>query len=277
MKLAYPVATPDTTSQMLAYRGELAPMLDTLQEIGYTGLEPFVRNPAEMNVAAFSREVERRGFDIVAVGTGPIPAEDKLTFTDRNAEIRRAAIERAKAVIDFAATFGSQMNVGKLRGDIHPGLESESWQRMKEAFSEVCDYAARRAVPITLEPQNQFVINNLNSTQSALKFLTELGHGNLYVVLDVFHMHMEDKSPAASMIEARDVMLHVHFADSNRAAPGRGGINFTEAVRVLKALKYDRYITIEVHQFPDCRTAAAQSYRYVERLIREEMERGSGE
>ncbi|MDF2962837.1 MAG: sugar phosphate isomerase/epimerase [Paenibacillus sp.] len=269
MKLAYPIGTPDTKGRMLAYTGNVSEMLADLKAIGYTGLEPFVRNPEDMNVSEFAGLVDKYGFEIAAVGTGPVVAEDKLTFTAKEESVRETAIQRAKNVVQFAARFGSQVNVGKLRGEIHPGLEVQSWLWMKEAFLQVCDYAARNNVKITLEPQNQFVINNLNSTQQALSFLKDVNTDNLFLMLDVFHMHMEDKSIAASMIEARDVTLHIHFADSNRFVPGKGGIHFAEVIGVMKALNYNRYITMEVNQTPNSRAAAEQAYNYVHALIKE--------
>jgi sugar phosphate isomerase/epimerase len=269
MKLAYPIGTPETKSKMLAYTGDLAEMMRRLKEIGYTGLEPFVRNPLDMDRSAFAKLVEKYGFDIAAVGTGPVVSDDKLTFTAADESVRKAAIQRAKDIAVFAADFGSQMNVGKLRGEIDPQQPELSWRRMNEAFDEVCEFAAKRNTVITLEPQNQFVINNLNSTHAALDWVRERGHDNLRMMLDVFHMNIEDPSFAASMIEARDYTLHLHFADSNRLAPGQGGIPFAEIVRVLKALRYNKYITMEVRQAPDCHTAAERSYEYIRRILRE--------
>jgi sugar phosphate isomerase/epimerase len=269
MKLAYPIGTSDTRGPMLAYTGRLPDMLTAIKQIGYTGIEPFVRNPDEMDLSEFSKWVEKLGLEVAAVGTGPVAGEDKLTFTAKEPEIRRAAVERTKAVVRFAAAFDSQVNIGKLRGVIHAGLEAQSWQWMKDALLEVCEYAAKHQVQVTLEPQNQFVINNLNSTRQALDFLQEVGSGQLFLMLDLFHMHIEDKSVAASLIEAREVTLHAHFADSNRLVPGQGNMNYTEIIRVMKALKYDRYITIEANQSPDCRTAAEQAYSYIHALIRE--------
>lgn len=269
MKLAYPVGTPDTSKKMLAYCGSFADVCSTLKTIGYAGVELFVRDPRAMNVREISSVVERLELEIAAVGTGPVVSEDRLTFTSPDAAVRAAAVERVKNVIDFAAVFGTQVNIGKLRGDLHTGDFAKSRQWMEQAFRIVCEYAQARKVKVTLEPQNQFVINNLNTTQQALQWIKELQLSNLYLMLDVFHMNIEDRSLAASIIEANDYNIHVHFAENNRGIPGTGHIDFLEIVRVLKALEYDRFISIEINQLPDSRTAAQASFNYLNKIIEE--------
>jgi len=270
MKLAYTVGTPDTRGNMLAYRGDLPEICTILRDIGYDGTELFVRDPRELDVRQITGAMEKTGLEVPVVGTGPVVAEDKLTFVHADENVRKAAVERAKLVVDFAALFGAQVNVGKLRGDILPTLRDQSWAWMKQSVSAVCEYGYKRNVNITIEPQNRFVINNLNTTQQALAWIRELQQPNLFVMLDVFHMHIEDRSMAASIVEAKEYNVHVHFAENNRGIPGAGQINFPDIVRVLKATGYDRYITLEIDQLPDSYQAARAAFNYLQALMKED-------
>lgn len=269
MKYAFPIGTPDTKGKMLAYQGEPSKIMTDLRTIGYTGLELFVCNPKEMDIGYFTKQVEKKGFDIAAIGTGPVVSEDKLTFTDKIQERRKAAIQRAKEIVDFATIFNTQVNVGKLRGNIHKDQEKESWTWLKEAFEELCEYGQKRGVIITIEPQNRNVINNLNTTQEAAQWIKSNSISNLFIMQDIYHMNIEDKSIVASLIEAKDSTIHIHFADSNRGVPGSGHIDFIEILRVLKALKYDRYISVEVNQSPDSLTVAQKSWNFLDFISKE--------
>ena len=269
MKLAYCVCTPDTKGKYLAYRGELREMFASLKEIGYQGVEAFVRDPREMDQDLFCSLLEQSDLELAAVGTGPIVTEDKLTLSSPDDSIRKEAIKRTKAAVDFASRLGAQVNIGKLRGDIYKGDVSLTKRLRDEAFIDICEYAAAKNTIITLEPQCRFSVDNLNSTQEALNWLKEQNISNLRLMIDLFHLHIEDKSQAASLIEAKDNNFHIHFADNNRGVPGTGMINFTDAVRVLKALGYNRYISMEVEQTPGCYEAAKASYEYVDRLLKE--------
>lgn len=269
MKLAYTICTPDTNGKYLAYRGELKEMFASLKEIGYQGVEAFVRDPRDMDQDEFCRMLENSGLQLVAVGTGPIAAEDKITFTSPDESVRIEAIERAKATIDFAARLGAQVNIGKLRGDVNKGDSASAREWRDKAFKTLCEYAALKNIAITLEPQCRFAVDNLNSTQEALTWVKQQQLSNLFIMMDVFHMNIEDKSQAASFIDAKDYNIHIHFADNNRGIPGAGKIDFVDAIRVLKALGYNRYISLEVDQIPDCYSAAKASFEYVNRLIKE--------
>lgn len=144
MKLAYTIGTPDTNGKMLAYCGKSEDVLASLREIGYQGLELFVRDPMSMDTQVFSRLVERYGFEVPAIGTGPVVSEDKLTFTAETESVRNMAIERTKSIIDFAALFQAQVNIGKLRGNIQVANASQSREWMRNAFATVCDYAGKK-------------------------------------------------------------------------------------------------------------------------------------
>ena len=268
MKLAYTVGTPDTRGKLLAYRGNNEEIFAKLRQIGYQGVELFVRDPRDIDQDEFCRVLRKCGLDVAAVGTGPLASEDKLTFTALDERVRTEAVERTKSVIDFAARFGAQVNIGKLRGDIHKGdPQSQEWQN--QAFRTVCGYAATKGINITLEPQNRFSVDNLNTTQQALAWIREQQFPNLFLMLDVFHMNIEDKSTVASLIEAKDYNIHIHFADNNRGIPGVGQINFPEIVRVLKAVGYNRYISMEIDQIPDSYRAAQASFEFVDGLLKE--------
>ncbi|MEL1135579.1 sugar phosphate isomerase/epimerase [Desulfitobacterium sp. THU1] len=267
MKLAYTISGPDTKAKYLAYGGALKDILASLHEIGYQGVELFVRDPREIDPRKLEQLLELNQLELAALGTGPMVSEDRLCFTSPDETIRIEAITRTKAVIDLAARFGSQVNVGKLRGDLVRGDEARSKHLRSCAFKELSDYAVAKNVLITLEPQCRFAINNLNSTQEALAWLQEQQLPNLYLMLDVFHMNIEDKSIAASFIEAKKQTIHIHLADNQRGVPGTGSLNFPEIIRILMALEYNRYLSLEIEQTPSSYEAAAKAYTYIQTLI----------
>ncbi len=270
MKLAYTVSTPDTNGKYLAYRGETKVVFSVLKDIGYHGVEAFVRDPREMDQEKFCEALDKYGLALAAVGTGPAAAEDKLTFTSPDPSVRSEAIARAKAAVDFASLLGAQVNIGKLRGEIYKGDPVQAIRLRDEAFKEVCEYAAAKNTYITLEPQCRFAVDNLNSTQEAIAWIRKMNLTHLFLMLDVFHMNIEDRSQAESFILAQDLNIHMHFADNNRGIPGTGNIDFVDAIRVLRALGYKRYISMEIEQDPDCCTAARAAFEYVQRLLSED-------
>ncbi len=264
IKFAYTVNTPDTRAKALAWSGDMEIIFAKLRGMGYDGVELFVRNPVELDPETFKPMLANNELSVAAVGTGQVLAEDKLHFTHEDAAVRKEAVTRVQSVIDFAAALNSQVNIGKIRGDIGADPRKKDW--MESAFRELEGHARKRNVMITLEPQNRFGCDNLNTTQQALAWLNTMNLPNLKLMLDVFHMQIEDASIPASFIEARDMAVHVHFADTNRRAPGTGGIDFQQTLRILKALGYDRFVTMEIAQTPDSETAARHAIQYIKAL-----------
>ncbi len=269
MKLAYPVATPEVRASILGLKGLPADVLPRLRDAGYDGIEPFVADPAKFDAEAWAAAVGRSGLAVVAVGTGPCVFDDGLTFTSEREEVRQAAVERAKAVVRFAARLGSQVNIGKLRGEIAAANPAQSWAWMRAAFTAVCAEAERHGVAVTLEPQSRGIINSLNTTAEAREFVAALGLPNFRLMLDTFHLEAEHEDIAAAFrtVAADGQLLHVHFADTGRKAPGEGGIDFRAAVAALRAAGYDRAVTVEIKQEPDGPAAARRAAEFLRSIL----------
>ena len=263
-KFAFTVNAPDTREKSLAWSGDMEEIFCRLSEFGYDGVELFVRDPRELDTDRFNRLLEKTGLQMAAVGTGPIVAEDKLFLTHDDPEVRKKAIARAKAVVDFAAALGSQINIGKFRGNIGGDSRKKAW--MDEAMREIAFYAQKKNVLITIEPQNRFGCDNSMTTQQTVAWIRELNMPNIQIMLDVFHMQIEDACLPASFIDVADMLCHVHFADTNRECPGTGGIDFSTALHVLKAIKYDAFIAIEIKQTPESEVVAKRAINYVKTL-----------
>jgi sugar phosphate isomerase/epimerase len=69
-------------------------------------------------------------------------------------------------------------------------------------------------------------------------------------------MNIEEVSIYDSIIQAKDYISHVHFADSNRWAPGCGHLDFRKVIETLKKIDYQGYISAEILPLPDPDTAA---------------------
>jgi sugar phosphate isomerase/epimerase len=246
MKLAYAYGTEDTVAPVLGAKGDPDTIFSLLKECGYQAIEPFVRDPYSMDQFAFEKAVNRFGLEVAAIATGPVVSDDGLTFTDRDPSSRKAAVQRVKDIVHFSTLFGAPINIGKMRGDIDANQPHQSWKWMRECLLEVCEYADKNGIPIMIEPQNKKNINNLNTTFEAIDFIEISGIPNLYLMLDIFHMSFEDNAISSKLKKSKDKLLHIHLADSNRWAPGKGEFDFVTVIDTLKGMHYDHYLSLEV-------------------------------
>lgn len=268
LKLAYTVATPDTTaSPMLAYRGELDQVFGVLAELGYDGVELMLRDPAALDAGAIARLARIHGLTVAAIGTGQVAEEDKLTLLAAEPAGRAAAVERLRAVLRFGGQFGAPVVVGRFRGAVPRGVSREEgldW--LAAGLAAAAETAREVGVPIVIEPQNRFNTNIIFTVMEGVALIERIGSAWVTVLGDTFHMNIEEVSMTAPLLTAGRHLRHMHFGDSNRLAPGRGHLNFPEILAALAAARYDGFISLEIVQQGDSARAARQAITYLRAL-----------
>ena len=113
------------------------------------------------------------------------------------------------------------------------------------------EFAKKYNIELTLEPVNRYESNFINTLNEGIEFIKRVSVSNLGILADTFHMNIEEVSIYDSIIQAKDYITHVHFADSNRWAPGCGHLDFAKIVQTLKKIGYQGYISAEILPLPD--------------------------
>jgi len=116
---------------------------------------------------------------------------------------------------------------------------------------ECTEFAKEYNIRLTLGPVNRYESNFINTLNEGVEFIIRVGASNLGLLADTFHMNIEEVSIYDSLIQAKDYITHVHFADSNRWAPGCGHLDFSKIVQTLKKIGYQGFISAEILPFPD--------------------------
>jgi sugar phosphate isomerase/epimerase len=273
MKLGIAVAPKEAlASAFVVFRDNLEVSLRKARALEYDGVELALLRPDQIDAGRIEALLEELGLEIPMISSGQVFAEGGLCFTSPDREIRGRAVSRIKDLVEAAERFGSMVNIGRVRGPLEPGQPSRvSEDRFLEALKEVAVYAEARGVIIALEPVNRYEINFINRLEEAAGMIDRLGRPNVKIMPDVFHMNIEEASIEGSLVDFRDCIGYVHFADSNRFAPGMGHLNFPNIIAALRAIHYSGYITAEILPYPDPDTAAARAARYLRALIPKEV------
>ena len=79
---------------------------------------------------------------------------------------------------------------------------------------------------------------------------------NFRLMMDVFHLNLEEKDLFAAIRKYSSYNIHVHLADNNRRYPGHCGLDFERILRTFRECGYDGAFTTEIYQIPDMRRAA---------------------
>ncbi|WP_148686670.1 sugar phosphate isomerase/epimerase family protein [Candidatus Nitrosocosmicus hydrocola] len=98
-------------------------------------------------------------------------------------------------------------------------------------------------VELVIEPLNRYSTPYCCNYQDALIILKNCP--DVQLMLDTFHMNIEEDSFSKIILQADSRLAHIHFADNNRKMPGEGHIDFKEIVRSLKKISYNGYVSFE--------------------------------
>lgn len=235
-----------------------------ISSLGYDGIEIGIKDPRAINIGDIEDVISRFNLSVPALATGRAFTEDKVSISHRDESVRRDAIERLKAHIDLASKTSSMVIVGLIRGNVS---SSEEINYVKDALRYICDYGDLKGVKIILEPINRYEINWLNTLEDTYNFIKDLDLDNLGLLIDTFHMNIEEPSISASIFRCRDLVWHVHIADSNRLAPGMGHIDFKDILRSLSAIGYSGFISAELINKPSIEDSIIQTMKYLKGIL----------
>jgi sugar phosphate isomerase/epimerase len=264
LRMSYVMATPEVATMPLAWVGRPDSILADIAEIGYRGIELQTRDPARLDRRAIAKSLERAGLVATGVSTGAIPSEDGLFMTSPDAAIRGRATERLIEVAEFAAELGTHMTIGSVRGyrKWAPD-ESTAMSWFESVLDSLLVRAEALGTKVVIEPQSRYASDFLNRIADTVAIIEAHGSPWLAIEADVYHMALEEYSIPAALVtaQASGRLAHVQISDSNRLAPGWGNVNWQDVFATLRALKYDRWISVEVSQIPDSKSAALQGFR----------------
>jgi sugar phosphate isomerase/epimerase len=272
MRLCYAVATPECEDRaMLALRRPLADAFTLLASAGYEAAELMVRDPARLSPQLILRQAADAGLAIPAVSTGQLRKEEGHELCSLDDTARARAVDALKRVLDFAAAVGAGVvNIGTLRGQLPDGEgRDNAADAAVRSLEQALAHASQFGVAIAVEPQCRFISNWINTVAEGLALRERFNGLKPLLVFDAYHALLEERSVFAALIRARANVAWVQLSDSNREAPGLGQQNFGEFIRVLDALDYDGFISIECVQRPDEESAVRQAARHLIPLIEE--------
>lgn len=259
MKFAYQVATPDVKvdPSVTAFQGSLEHSFGRLGEIGYDGVELMTLNPSQLNWDEVKQTAEKNGLSVVLVCTGEIFGQLGLSFTHPEENIRTEAVRRVKEIIDFASFLGANVNIGRVRGQYRKEVsEEQTYAWAVDAFRNISDYAADKNVKIALESVTLMQTNFINTIEDACKMVDAVKRDNFKIMMDVFHMNIEERDLFEEIRKYASYNMHVHLADNNRRYPGHCGMDFERVIQAFHDVGYDGAFCTEIFQIPDQERAA---------------------
>ncbi|MHB1393340.1 MAG: TIM barrel protein [Clostridia bacterium] len=271
MKLGIAMSTYDTNFGPIAFReGDNGEKLKKIAVIGYDGVDLFSHELKSDELKTLKNQLTSIGVEVGLF----IPfflAEMGVNFSHSDKDTRYKHIEVYKKQIDNGAFLGAKrMPIGFIRGNLEKGGSlTELKDRLADSLRIMSEYAADRGIFLCLEPVNRYEVNTLNGSIECVDFLNQYKLDKMRLLLDAYHMNIEDASMEDAIIYAGKKIGHFHASDSNRMSAGMGHVDFPSLLKILRKVDYDDYISIECIPHPDAYTASESGFNYLKKIIKE--------
>jgi 5-keto-L-gluconate epimerase len=268
MKIALTATPSEARFAPILWRGRVEDAFELAAELGYDGVELHLRSPSDIELKAVRALQEKHGLGVPTIGTGMAAGEDGLTFSDPDSEVRRRAVARVTEHIRLAATIGSAVTIGLIRGKLGTDQQREARRSaILDCVQQCCSLATAEGVTLFLEPLNRYEADDLRTLDQAAEMIRELNAPNLKLLADIYHMNIEEVDITASLRRYAAVLGHVHLVDSNREVPGHGHVDIRAILQSLVAINYQGYVCFEALPLPDARRAASDGIRTVREIL----------
>ncbi|MDR3248795.1 MAG: TIM barrel protein [Treponema sp.] len=223
-------------------------------DLGFDILEISCASLAKLGAAAL-KELRQAAEDAgvrLTGGYGPKPQEN-LASGDR--AIVRDAFEFWDRTFDALESLGVTLVGGGLYSywPVDYGTAGEQsfdkpadLQRSIKNMKRLGDMAAKHHITLGMEALNRFEGYLLNTAQETLDYVTAVGRDNVKVMLDTFHMNIEEDSITDAIRTAGKHLGHFHLGEANRRPPREGGrIDWKSVAATLHEIGYDGAVVME--------------------------------
>lgn len=256
----------------LLFAGKIEEGIENAGRLGFSAVELSLRDSDFLHREKITHLLKENNLKVSTIATGQSYYKDGFSLCAKQVEKRKRTVQRLKGHIRFASQLGAQVIIGGIRGTFegtawrHP-VPHKLYQATLDSIKESLEYACKYGVILTLEPINRYETNFINTVEEALELVEKLKAENFKILLDTFHMNIDEPNLGEAILKGEKYLSCIHFADSNRFAPGMGHIDFKEVYCSLKKINYLGCICAEVLPVPDDLSAMEQSIHFLTRLL----------
>ena len=232
--------SPLTTADV----AELAPKVAAL---GFDWIELPIEGTEDINYHEAARIIRDNGLGVsVCAAMGP-----DRDLIHPEAAVRENGAAYLRHCIDAVQTLGGTNLVGPLYAAVGRVWQQPADERARDLdtleaqLRALAQYAGDRGVVLGVEPLNRFETSFINLATQAVEIVDRVDHPACGIMLDTFHMNIEERSLGDALRTAGHRLRHVHTCENDRGAPGSGHVPWDDVAHALRDIGYDGPLVIE--------------------------------
>lgn len=221
---------------------DLTDTADIIAQMGFDGVELFV-DIDQVSPKEAKKIFADNGLEIFSLTPGNVDLASSVPHT------RQYALDYYKKLIDYGAELGQPIIT------CHEYIQNQSdsayagtVELLVESCQEIATYAAKANIKLGFEPLNRYLCRFILRSTDVLAILEQINAPNLSIVLDTFHMNLEEEDLVKAIIRCGAQLSVYQISDSNRKGIGFGHIDFHQHFAALDLIQFTGPIVLECAQ-----------------------------
>lgn len=231
------------------WSAKFGPYIEKVAKLGFDIIEVAAHHINEYSDAELAtiRQSARDNGIILTAGIGPSKTKN---LSSEDASVRAAG----KAFFERTLSNVAKLDIHTIGGALHsywpidysqPVDKAGDYARGVEGINGIADFANDLGINLCIEVLNRFENHVLNTAAEGVAFVKDVGKNNVKVMLDTFHMNIEEDSFGEAIRTAGPLLGHFHTGESNRRVPGMGRMPWHEIGLALRDINYTGAVVME--------------------------------
>jgi D-psicose/D-tagatose/L-ribulose 3-epimerase len=231
------------------WSAKFGPYIEKVARLGFDIIEVAAHHINEYSDAelAVIRQSAKDNGIILTAGIGPSKTKN---LSSEDAAVRAAG----KAFFERTLANVAKLDIHTIGGALHsywpidysqPVDKAGDYARGVEGIHGIADFANDLGINLCIEVLNRFENHVLNTAAEGVAFVKDVGKNNVKVMLDTFHMNIEEDSFGEAIRTAGSLLGHFHTGESNRRVPGKGRMPWHEIGLALRDINYTGAVVME--------------------------------
>ncbi|WP_016698828.1 sugar phosphate isomerase/epimerase family protein [Actinoalloteichus spitiensis] len=227
--------------------GMVAALLPRLAAWGFDAVELPVEQPGDFDPGRAAEVLAERGLGCAAVIAVMSEGRDLVT-AGADVEATRGYLRHC---VDVAVRLGSGVVGGPTYAPVgvawrmDPDERAEVYARLRTGLRPVVDYAAERGVVLAVEPLNRYETSVVNTVEQALTALRGLPEEAVGLMVDTYHLNIEERSLPGAVHAAGRRIAHVQVCANDRGTPGADHLDWAGFLGALRDVGYRGALCVE--------------------------------
>jgi D-psicose/D-tagatose/L-ribulose 3-epimerase len=232
--------SPPTTDDLK----RLAPLV---KGMGFDWIEVPLESLTDVDPAVGKQIIAANG---LGVSTCAAMGPDRDLIHPESA-IQQNGLDYIRGAIDLTHALGATNLVGPIYSAVGRVWQQSAAERARDVdtlvknLKTLAAYAGDHGVVLGIEPLNRFETSFINIAPQVIEVIDRVDHPACKVMLDTFHMNIEEKSLGDAIRAVGPRLCHLHACENDRGAPGSGNVTWGAVAQALKDIHYDGPVVIE--------------------------------